>query len=202
MNRIIAICAGLVLGVALSVALSGCGSSPPQRFYTFDAPNPAEPAATAHAAYSVSIGPVMVPALVDRPQLVLSTWPNRVQLAEQSRWAEPLKDGIPRVIAADLAQLLPGANVTPYTQAAISHPDYRVQLDVRQFESAPGSAASIDALWVVNVEKDGRQITGRTVQREAVSGNDDEALVAAHQRALQAVSRDIAQAIAGVKVAR
>jgi hypothetical protein len=198
MNRIIAIGAALAWGLVLS----GCGSSPPQRFYAFDTTNPPEPAATAPAAYSISIGPVMVPTLVDRPQLVLSTGPNRVQLAEQSRWAEPLKDSIPRVLAADLAQLLPGANVSPYTQAAISHPDYRVQLDVRQFESAPGSAASIDALWVVNVEKDGRQITGRTVRREAVNGTGDDALVAAHQRALEAVSRDIAQVIAGVKVAR
>jgi uncharacterized lipoprotein YmbA len=185
-------------GAVLLLILAGCGSSPPQRYYAFETAGGAAAAPPARAAYSVAVGPVTVPALVDRPQIVLSTGPNRVQLAEQSRWAEPLKDSIPRVLAADLARLLPDAHVTPYAQAAISRPDYRVLLDVQQFESALGSAAEIDALWVVNVEKDGSQVTGRTVRREAVGGNSEEALVAAHERALAAVSQDIARAIQGV----
>jgi uncharacterized lipoprotein YmbA len=57
-------------------------------------------------SYRVGVGPVTVPAAVDRPQIVLRVDANRVALQEQSRWAEPLKESIPRVVASNLAVLL------------------------------------------------------------------------------------------------
>jgi uncharacterized lipoprotein YmbA len=184
-----------VLLILLVLALAACASSPEERFYTLGA-TASSPARVGNAAagYSVAVGPVTVPALVDRPQMVLRTGANRVLLAEQSRWAEPLKDSIPRVIAGNLAQLLDDGQVSAYPQGLSSDAGYQVEIDVQRFESAQGDAATIEVLWAVRAAGETRK-TGRSVVREPAGGASLDALVAAHGRALLAVSRDIAAAI-------
>ena len=72
--------------------MAGCGSTPPSHFYTLSAT--AKPAALS-SSVSVSVGPVAVPAVVDRPEIVVRTGPNEVWLDEFNRWASPLR-GQPR----------------------------------------------------------------------------------------------------------
>ena len=175
------------------LALAGCASPTPS-FYTLGSASEPE-SHQGVALYSVAIGPVTVPSMVDRPQIVLNTGPNRVSIAEESRWAEPLKESIPRAMADYLSRELPEAYVSAYPSMPISDPDYRVLIDVQRFDSLQGEAATIDILWVVNAGKDGTQTTGRSYRREPANGGDYAALVAAHQRALDAVSRDIAAVI-------
>jgi uncharacterized lipoprotein YmbA len=184
-----------VLPILLVLALAACASSPEERFYTLGA-TASSPARVGNAAagYSVAVGPVTVPALVDRPQMVLRTGANRVLLAEQSRWAEPLKDSIPRVIAGNLAQLLDDGQVSAYPQGLSSDAGYQVEIDVQRFESAQGDAATIEVLWAVRAAGETRK-AGRSVVREPAGGASLDALVAAHGRALLAVSREIAAAI-------
>jgi uncharacterized lipoprotein YmbA len=66
---------------------------------------------------------------------------------------------------------------------------------VQGFDSAPGEAATLDAVWTVRRTKDGRTETGRTTVREAVQENGYDALAAAHSRAVARLSRDIADAV-------
>ena len=135
--------------------------------------------------------------MVDRPQLVLRSSVNRVEIAEQARWAAPLKSEIPRVIADHLTRLLDGARTSTSAQRATGVPDYRVLLDVQRFESAPHESATIQALWEVR-GRTGAPLTGRSLVTESSGAGYDE-LVAAHSRALAAVSRDIAEAIAKLR---
>lgn len=145
--------------------------------------------------FSVVVGPVTIPATVDRPQMVLSTGPNQVTISEQYRWAEPLKESIPRLIATDLSQLLGNAQVSAYPQITVSDPDYRVFVDIRRFDSAQGDAATIDVNWAVRSKDNGTQKNGRTFKREPTNGSEYADTVAAHERALAAVSRDVANAL-------
>jgi uncharacterized lipoprotein YmbA len=180
--------------VLLLLALAGCGSPLKERFYTLSPSGVPESAGSA-SSYRVAVGPATVPAVVDRPQLVLRTGANRVTLAEQSRWAEPLKESIPRVIAGNLALLLDGVQVAAYPQSAAAATDYRVLLDIQRFDSVLGDAATLEVLWTVIAAAGGPAITRRSLIREPAGGTDYDALVAAHNRALSAVSRDIAAAI-------
>ena len=70
MHRLTAI-AALCIFAGLA---AGCASSPVSRFYTLSAA--AAPAATS-SQLSVVVGPVSVPAVVDRPQIVVTTGPTR-----------------------------------------------------------------------------------------------------------------------------
>src|SRR5215831_11920805 len=92
----------LSLAAAVTVA-AGC-STAPSRFYTLDSIAASDGAPA--ASYTVLVGPVAIPASVDRPEIVVQTAPYRVEIDEFNRWAAPLNDSIARVIASDLGQLL------------------------------------------------------------------------------------------------
>ena len=183
--------AALIIYSALVLA-TGCASTPPSRFYTLSAAT--GPAASA-SNVSVAVGPVSVPADVDRPQFVVSTGPNLVELDEFNRWASPLQNGIARVVAENLVMMLGTPRVTLYPQTLSADVDYRAAIEVQSFASAPGEAAMLDAVWTVRRMKDGKTQTGRTTVREPVREKGFDALAAAHSRAVARLSQDIAGAI-------
>ena len=169
----------------LVLVLSACMGTPPREsFFTLNAP---EPAAAAAEAPSIAVGPVTIPEIVDRPQIVVRLGPNQVQIIEQARWAEPLKVAIARVVAANVAATL-NAKLAPSRGDA----DYRVALDVQRFES-PADAVLIEALWTVT-SKDGKQ-SGRSIVRQKIANKEFSSLAAAHSAALAVMSKEIAAAI-------
>jgi uncharacterized lipoprotein YmbA len=173
----------------LCIALVGACASPVSRFYTLSAG--AAPAATT-SNLSVAVGPVSIPAVVDRPQIVVTAGPNQVRLEEFNRWAAPLQNNIARVVAENLVALLGTPRVILSSQALGAEADYRAAIEVQRFESVPGEAATLDAVWTVIHAKDGKSQTGRTTVRETVQGSGYDTLAAAHSRALAVLSRDIA----------
>lgn len=177
----------LVAGLA-----AGCGASATARFYTLS--STAAPVAEPAVRVAIFVGPVSVPDVVDRPQLVVQTAPNRVEIDEFHRWAAPLADSIAGVVAADLATLLGTPDVVAAPLANF-RPSHRVTIDVQRFESVPGQTVLVEALWTVQATAGGEVRSGRTLARESVAGQDFDALAAAHSRALAGVSGDIAAAI-------
>jgi uncharacterized lipoprotein YmbA len=172
--------------------VAGCASTPPSRFYTLNAASgPAAPSSN----LSIAVGPVIVPAVVDRPQIVVSMGPNQVRLGEFNRWAAPLQNNIARVVADNLVQMLGTPRVTLYAQTLSADADYRAAIEVQSFESSPGEAAMLDAVWTVRRSKDGKAETGRTTVRETVQEKSYDALAASHSRALARLSRDLAVAV-------
>lgn len=177
----------------LAALICGCASSAPSRFYTLST----VPAAVVapQADYSVSVGPVTVPAVVDRPQIVIKSGPNQVLIKEFDRWAAPLKDDIGRVVAENLSATLGTVQVTIFPQSPSVGASYRVAIDILHFDSDLGKAANLDAVWTVKSAKNGILRFGRTTLAEATQGAEFDALVAAHSRALGRLSTDIARAI-------
>lgn len=179
--------------VALSLAACGItGTSPEPRFYTLTSEAP-PPSAASSTTYLVIVGPVTVPEVVDRPQIVTRTAENRVELAEQSRWAAPLRSEIPRIIADNLARLLEGARTATTEQRAAGTPDYRVLIDIQRFESS-SEDATIQASWSVRTKDVATTLSGRSLVTEP-AGAGHEALVAAHSRALAKLAAEIAAAV-------
>ncbi len=179
---------------ALLLALAcGCGTSVPARFYTL-APAAARGSGAPLADATVMVGPVAVPAAVDRPEFVVQSAPNQVEVEEFNRWAAPLGDQIAQAVASDLIQQLGTPDVAAGPLANFN-PTYRVTIDVQRFDSAPGQSATIEAMWAVRRAPGGATRTGRTMAQEPVTGNGYDALAAAHSRALARLSADIAEAI-------
>jgi uncharacterized lipoprotein YmbA len=183
----------LVLTVA---ALAGCSTSPTASFYTLGAVTAPGDAYTVRPVIVV-VTSVTVPDLVDRPQFVVRVSDNQVKLDEFARWADPVKSQVPRVIAANLAVLLPGARVSVYPQDTDAGTPYRVKIELQRFDGAPGEGATVEALWSVSPPTGRAPMSGHTAVRVPVTGPGYEALVAAYSGGLGVVSHDIATAILG-----
>jgi uncharacterized lipoprotein YmbA len=184
--------AALLSIVVFAATDVGCGTTAPSRFYALDAT--ATPDGAPAARDAVLVGPVSIPASVDRPQLVVQVAANRVEVDEFNRWIAPLDDGIARAVAGNLSVLLgtPDVATAPFANFT---PVHRVTIDVQRFDSIRGEAAVIDAVWAVRETTGGQTRSGRTLAREALQGEGFDALAAAHSRALATLSGDIAAAI-------
>ncbi len=86
----------ILISCVFAASVAGCATSSPSRFYKLS-PMPV-PADMPQANYSVTVGPVSVPAVVDRPQIIMRSGPHQVSIDEFHRWASPLKNDIARVI--------------------------------------------------------------------------------------------------------
>ncbi len=183
----------ILIPCVLAALVAGCASSAPPRYYML---NPVSAPGTApQANFSVSVGPVSVPAFIDRQQIVTRTGPNRVHIDEFERWASPLKENIGRVVVQDLVSLLGTSRVTLFPETSAAGSSYRAVIDIMRFDSELGKSATLDAGWTVSSAKSDESHRGRTTVTETAQGNDYAALVAAHSRALGKLSADIAKAI-------
>jgi uncharacterized protein len=180
-----------LFALVASVTLLGCSTSKPARFYSLSAT--ASPGAGA-TNVAVLVGPVTIPASVDRPQFVVQVAENRVEVDEFNRWDSPLSDSAARVITADLSTQLgtPNVAIAPLVNFK---PTYAVAIDIQRFDSIQGQAVVIDAVWTVRETTSGNTRSGRTLARETLKGQDFVSITAAHSRALAIVSSDIASAI-------
>ena len=176
---------------ALLALAAGC-SSPSVKYYTLSAVAP--PASTT-SQIAVAVGPVAVPSVVDRAQIVVTTSANQVTVDDFNRWASPVQDIVERAVAENLVALLGTQRVTLFESSLGADAEYRVQIEVRNFESAPGKYASLDAVWTVRRLKDRKTETGRTTVREQVEGEGYEPLAAAHSRGIAKMSREIADTV-------
>ena len=180
----------------LFLMLVGCGTTPNPRFYALTGA-PAPPASS--STMTVSVGPVTIPAAVDRPQIVLTVAPNRVRLEEFDRWAAPLQNDIARAVAANLVAALGTSRVMLASAPVTAIVDYRAVIEIQRFESTLGEAALLEAVWAVSRTKDGKAQTGRTTARESTSDRSFDALAAAHSRAVGRLSQDLAEALRGLE---
>lgn len=189
-------------GPVVLALVTGCATSPSSQFYTLSPVQgvelrPAVKSVEPAKPLAIAIGLVTVPELIDRPQIVSTVDENRVSIDEFARWADPLKSQIPRVLAADLTQLIPGSIVSVYPQR-VDDKAYRVSVDVQSFDSSTDGTVMLAVIWSVRAPQRGEPVAGRTFVREAVSGPGYDARVNAYSRALASVARDIAVAMGSV----
>lgn len=188
--------------LALLLLLGGCAASPVSQYYTL--PLPALPRGeNAQGGLVVAINTVTLPDLVDRPQWVLRQDDQRVMLSETLRWAEPLRQEVGQVLAANLARELGSLQVAAPGQRLGREPEVRLGVDFLRFDTYPGRGVRLEARWTLQRGEGPAQV-GYSEAREAVAGlegeggQSDEAarqLTAAHGRALASISREIAAAL-------
>ncbi|WP_129128239.1 PqiC family protein [Geomonas oryzae] len=172
---------------------AGCVRSPGVTFYTLTPAAVQEVEASSAQPLSVRVGPVTLPELLDRPQLVVRVAPNRVDILEAHRWAEPLKEEIPRLLAQDMGRRLGSGRVFAYGQSSGTDAKYGVPVDILRLEAVTGEAVTIEAVWSVRRGSDSR--VGRAVVREKTTGPGYDAVADATSRALNALSAEIVKTV-------
>jgi uncharacterized lipoprotein YmbA len=143
----------------------------------------------------LALGPVNLPAYLDRPQIVTRTPGAEVKLSEFDRWAEPLGDNLAAVLADNLSGLIPTERLHSYPGRLPPDLGVRLAVDVLRFDGSPGGEVVLDARWRLLDPDDAPLKTERSRLTQPVSGTEYEQLVDAMSRALGALSREIAQEI-------
>src|SRR5262252_2493897 len=101
----------LVLAVAVVLGMTACiggRPSPATQHYVLSPviealPDGAECSAT---PLVIGVGPVTLPAYLDRPQMVIRPASDQIEINEFEQWGEPLRSGVTRVVAVNIARLL------------------------------------------------------------------------------------------------
>jgi uncharacterized lipoprotein YmbA len=144
----------LLLLPIISAMLAACISTPSTNFYVL------EPLSTSTASAIktlkkplIGIGPVSMPAMLDRKQIITRTENNSVQIAEFHQWASPLKENVVQVLTHNLAALRPNDIVRTYPWSAFGSVNYRIILDILRFDTSPGKSVNLEANWAIMDEK-------------------------------------------------
>ena len=189
-----------ILVLLTAVLLAGCGSSPPPvEFYTLNSLSGMEPQVNPANSYqniAIGIGPIEIPEILDRPQIVTRTGPNKIRVDEFHRWAGPLESGFAQVLAENISLLLATDQVAVYPWDIDFKPHYRIALDIRYFEGQLGKNVVLDVVWRVSGQEGQKiQAAKTSLIKEQLSAPDYETLVAAKSQAVVQLSRQIAQEI-------
>ena len=140
--------------LCISALLSACASTP-TNFYTLESQSRPPVVTTAANAKKqlIGIGPLSLPALLDRKGIVTRAENNSVQIAEFNQWAAPLKDIVLAVLSKNVATLQPNAIVRAYPWSVYGNVDYRVIIDISRFDTQLGKSANLEASWAIMEEK-------------------------------------------------
>ena len=189
----------LILALAL-FSLTGClGKSQSPRFYALS-PMPEDQAltqaATALRDVIIGIGPIKLADYLDQSKLVTRSGDNRLVKAEFDLWAGSFKDNLTNVLAENIGFLAPTERIYIYPWRQSVPVDYQIILDFVRFDGELGEAAWLVARWSLLAGADRTLLAvNRSSIREAVTGSDYAAVVAAQSRALAKLSQEIVAAI-------
>lgn len=187
---------GSLAGVLLLMA-GGCTSPATPSHHALSPLAALSPAAPIRQPLILSMEPVTLPELIDQRHVVIRMADGRLQLSPSHCWAGSLRDDIAHVLAENLGILLGGAvTVLPPADTALIEPDVRLALAITRLEARAGKGVELVASWGLRETNTGNvQVSPPYRLCEPVAEDSVEAIVAAHNRLLAALSRDMAQAL-------
>jgi uncharacterized lipoprotein YmbA len=185
--------------VAAALAI-GCGTASPHFYTLSSASGPASgPPLASRPELSLAVGPLEFPRYLDRPELVTRDGSHRLIVADAHRWGGSMRSDILRVVADDLGRLLGTARVAVYPADPSVAADYRVLLEVREFEGVPGEKVRLRALWTIApTAARGTPTIQESIVEQPIASKSYEDLVSAESVALGTVTRTIAEALVGL----
>jgi uncharacterized lipoprotein YmbA len=138
--------------------------------------------------------PVVLPELLERDALLLPQGQAGVQALAGHRWAEPLRDAVPRLLRQDLALWLgpPGVWTAPLPQGLVVTRQLRVEV-LHLLANSERNAVTLQARWTLSDPAGGTPPRVNVTSLSAPStGADPDALVAAHRLVLWRLAEQMA----------
>jgi len=180
--------------------IAGCaGTSLSVRFYTLapftGSPPPEFKSILSHDKI-VGIGPVEIPELLNRPQIITTQGNNRIDISESHRWGGALEEEILYQMTENLSHLLRSNRIVPFPWDAIPEPDIKISVKVHRFEGTLGEKAMLGATWSMTRPKiQAAPLIQRTLLETPVEDDSYQAYVSAQSRLLGILCREIASEV-------
>jgi uncharacterized protein len=194
-----------VLALMGSVLEACSSTSAPLRWYRLPSEPPAgegAPRAAADAAGGTAVWELVpglpMPELLERDTLFVEEGAAGIRLLHGHRWAEPLRDTLPRLLRDDLARWVPGLWTGPAApNAQIAG---RVQVELLALQgSLPRRQVAVSARWVVTAGASSGPVVRAYRADETVPWTDasPESLVVAQRIAMWRLAQRIAASLQG-----
>jgi uncharacterized lipoprotein YmbA len=183
------------------VLLPGClGNNPaaPTRFYLLDPLSLGKPLETAGQQMAIELRSLDLPQYLEKPQIVIRTSANRLELAEYHQWGGNLRKNIIRVLKQNLSAILATPHVTSPPFVLNTSPDVRIKIEVMAFEADHLGRVILRAQWRIfsGASNDLLASEISDFQRPAeASGRDKDKIVMAMNRILADFSLTLARAV-------
>lgn len=184
------------LAVLAFAALVGCSSSQPTQFYTLSTLDTAAKPVSGKPM-RLGVGPIYMPAYLDRPQVVTRAGANKMNVAEFNQWAEPLETTFQRALTENLSHRLKTDRIAMLPARRDTPLDHQVEVEVTRFDADETGQVVLDARWrIFDGQGDRLLHRGRSLTNEQVTNADSyEQIAAAMSRCLSAMSEEIADAL-------
>ena len=135
------------VALAFVAALWGCASRPTEHFYTVSSADLTPD--TGASAQRIVVSPIVIPALIDRPQLLVRTKGHEIAVLENHRWAEPLSIDLARALAAELRRARPEFGIVADDAPRARASKRNLDVVITELVSGPGSSTTFEASWVL-----------------------------------------------------
>jgi uncharacterized lipoprotein YmbA len=185
-----------ILPGAAALLLGGCAGNtpPPPRWVRLpaEAPGRQAPAAAVPGVWQL-MAPVQLPGHLDRDALLVPHGAAGLQGLGGARWAEPLRDAVPRLLRQDLEREFG----TPLWAAPLPpgvRPTRQLRIELTAFDvTADQRGVALAARWsLADAQGGSRPAVFDTRFDSSASGSDADALASAHRQALAQLARRIA----------
>ncbi len=146
---------------------------------------------------ALGIGPVSVPEYLKKSQIATRLGDShRYQFDEFHRWAGIIENDIAAVLGNNLGLLLGTHKIAFFPWMHYFAPDYRVAVEIIQFDSDLDGDAVLSARWTI---RDGSGenllVSEKSDYQQTLSAPSYDALVTAENQLLEHLSRDIAKKV-------
>lgn len=181
-----------LLGLLLA-SLAGCGRSTPTNYYLLESGMPPLTADDLPPA-SLRVALVEVPSYLNRNNIVSRVQgETRLILAEFHLWAEPVSNGVRRVVEETLTPPLLEAGVTVLPTGTANGGDYVLLIDVERLDGNFNEKAVLESRWTLLDKKEAPLADGIFAAEEMVEGSDYNVLVAAESRLVRRLGDYLAE---------
>jgi uncharacterized lipoprotein YmbA len=181
----------------LSVGVFGClGRSPEVSHYVLAASGPGRVGEPVAGDVGVLIGPVRLPAYLDRPQWARLNSDGSIELDEYTRWLGGFEENFLRAVAFEVSRRTSSTRVVTHPSKAPFPFDARVRLHVDDLVIVDGGILRVRIRWSLTGAGPDAVTTLHVMEEDLpVVDGAEAAIVAAHDEALSELGRRISEAI-------
>lgn len=177
---------------ALTLLITGCGTSRVAQLYTLNAIDRDLQAISNKQNIAIKVGPVSIPDALDKMLIVTRQGKNRLLADDFNRWGGDFQNDIQQVIGENISILLPTDYMTMSQEVNVLPIDFQVIINVREFYGELGGIVRLNADWsIVHHSKDKSVVAGKSVFQEKATGMDYQAYVATQSQLLARLSQEI-----------
>ena len=173
---------------------SGClGRSPSPEHYMLGTSDDGEKGSAA-PGIALLVGPVRLPAYLDRPQFARLEGRGEIELDEFARWLGGFEDNFLRALSLELARRTGSIRIAANPSKAPFPFDARIRLHVDDLV-VQGDGLRARIRWAMIPTGGGAPVVEVMEERFPVAGGGNAAIVEAHDRVIEALAERIVAAL-------